>query len=187
MSLEAEKRRVEEDLEAERALALDKDDLLDRSKKREVELAEEVTALQADLDNLDSQLDRALKIQKTSEEKYETLREAFDRAAEHLVRLENEQHNWAIKEGELVGVIEVTGEDVERLRSENRELKKLSEELRNLASQLEADLQRVKERTEVSTVELEARLGLELKNRLVSFLFVIPCLMLPGIQRLPPD
>jgi myosin protein heavy chain len=95
-------------------------------------LEEEVTALQADLDNLDSQLDRALNIQKTSEEKYEALREAFDGAAEHLVRLENEQQSWTAKEGELVGMVEVTGEELERLHGENAELKKLSEELSTL-------------------------------------------------------
>ena len=62
MRLEADKRKVEEDLEAERALALDKDALLERSKKRESELEEEIAALQTDLDTLDSQLDRALKL-----------------------------------------------------------------------------------------------------------------------------
>ena len=41
MQLEAEKRKVEEDLEAERTLALDKDALLERSKKREMDLEDE--------------------------------------------------------------------------------------------------------------------------------------------------
>jgi len=165
MSLETEKRKVEEELEAERALALDKDDLLERSKKREGELEEEVTALQADLDNLDSQLDRALKIQKTSEEKYDSLREAFDQAAEHLVRLETEQREWATKETQLAGLIDGTNEEIEHLRGENGELQKLSEELRNLASQLEEDLLRAKERMELSTIELETKLNTEFKNR----------------------
>jgi len=59
MNLEAEKRRVEDALAAERNLAIDKDSLLERSKKRELELEEEVAALHGDLDTLDSQLDRA--------------------------------------------------------------------------------------------------------------------------------
>ena len=45
MRLEAEKRRIEDALEAERNLAVDKDTLLERSKKRELELEEEVAAL----------------------------------------------------------------------------------------------------------------------------------------------
>ena len=81
MRLESEKGKVESALEAERALAVDKDALLERSKRRESELEEEITALQSDLDTLDSQLDRALKLQKESEEKHETLRQAFDQAA----------------------------------------------------------------------------------------------------------
>ena len=38
MRLEAEKRKVEDDLEAERALGVDKDTLLERSKNHELEL-----------------------------------------------------------------------------------------------------------------------------------------------------
>ena len=60
MRLEAEKRKVEEDLEAERALGIDNDSLLKRSKKRELELEDDVAALQSDLGTLDSQLDRAM-------------------------------------------------------------------------------------------------------------------------------
>ena len=65
MTLETEKRRIEDQLEGERALSLDKDALLERTKRRVSEL-EEVASLQADLETLDSQLDRA---QKESEDK----------------------------------------------------------------------------------------------------------------------
>jgi len=62
MRLEQDKRKVEDDLEAERSLGIDKDALLERSKKREGELEDDVQALQADIDTLDSHLDRALKV-----------------------------------------------------------------------------------------------------------------------------
>ena len=84
MISEAEKWKVEESLEAERVLSIDKDSLLDRSRKRELE--DDVAALQADLDTLGSQLDRAMANHKATEEKYETLRVAFEEATEHLVR-----------------------------------------------------------------------------------------------------
>jgi myosin protein heavy chain len=166
MSLETEMRKIEEDLKAERALALDKDDLLARSKKREAELEDEVSALQADLDNLDSQLDRALNIQKASEEKYDNLRAAFDEAAGHLVRLEGEEREWTLKVAELSGQLDLTSKEIEDLRKERDDLQKLSEELKTLASQLEEDLLRAKERTEIATSELEGKLKLELRNRL---------------------
>jgi myosin heavy chain 9/10/11/14 len=165
MSLEIEKRKVEEDLKAERALALDKDALLERSKNRESELEDEMVALQADLDSLDSQLDRALRIQKASEEKYDSLREAFDEAAGHLVRLEGEQREWILKETELIERLGETNKEIEDARRDRDELQRLNGELKTLASQLEEDFLRTKERVDITTTELEVKLGVELRNR----------------------
>ncbi|KZT64665.1 nonmuscle myosin heavy chain b [Daedalea quercina L-15889] len=165
MRLEAEKRKVEDDLGAERALAIDKDALLDRSKKREAELEEEVTALQADLDTLDSQLDRALKLQKESEEKHETLRQAFDQAAEHLVRLESEQQEWESREVELNEQLDLAQEDIDAVKAERDNLEKLGEELKNLVAQREEDLARTKERMESTLSDLGTKLTAESRNR----------------------
>lgn len=165
MRLEAEKSKVEDELEAERALGLDKDSLLERSKKREAELEEEVTALQADLDTLDSQLDRALKLQKESEEKHETLRQAFDQAAEHLVRLESEQQDWEAREVELGETLDFAQEEIEVLKTEREELQKLADELKNLVAQREEDLARAKERMESTLSDLDGKLTSEVRNR----------------------
>ncbi|KAJ7232083.1 P-loop containing nucleoside triphosphate hydrolase protein [Mycena rebaudengoi] len=164
MSLEAEKRKVEEELEAERDLALDKDAQLERSKKRESELEDEVGALQADLDLLDSQLDRVLKIQKESEEKHENLRQMFDQAAEHLVRLETEQKEWVDREAELNKQLADAQEESESMRTNLDELQKVSEELKNLALQREEDLARAREQTDVIVKELEGKLEFEVRN-----------------------
>ena len=167
MALEAEKRKVEDELEGERALGLDKDALLERSKRREVELEEEVAALQADLDTLDSQLDRALKIQKESEEKNEALRLAFDQAADHLVRLESQQQEWARRETELTELIAAAQQEMEALHGDKAELQKVSEDLTSLVSQHEQDLLRTKERMDVVVVDLETKLNNELRHRSV--------------------
>ncbi|KAJ7621122.1 P-loop containing nucleoside triphosphate hydrolase protein [Roridomyces roridus] len=164
MSLEAEKRRVEEELEAERGLALDKDALLDRSKKREGELEDEVASLQSDLDTLDSQLDRMLKIQKESEEKHDNLRQMFDQAAEHLVRLEAEQKDWTTREADLNAELAAAQQEADVTRADLEELRKVGEELKNLALQREEDLARAKERTDVAVKELETKLETELRN-----------------------
>ena len=97
MRSEAEKWKVEESLEAERVLSIDKDSLLDRSRKRELE--DDVAALQADLDTLGSQLDRAMANHKATEEKSETIRVAFEEAAEHLVRFKAEQKERKLEHG----------------------------------------------------------------------------------------
>ncbi|KAH7919841.1 nonmuscle myosin heavy chain b [Leucogyrophana mollusca] len=165
MALEAEKRRVEEDLEAERALALDKDALLERSKHREAELEEEIVALHADLDVLDSQLDRALKLQKEGDEKHETLRVAFDQAAEHLVRLESEQQEWRSKETALSELLASVQDEMTQLQDQRDELQKLNEEFASVVSQREEDLARVKERSELSVNDLQLKFDAELRNR----------------------
>lgn len=171
MRLEAEKRKAEDALTAERNLAVDKDALLERSKRRELELEEEVTALQGDLDTLDSQLDRALKIQKESEDKHESLRQAFDQAAEHLVHLEGEQQGWASREEELLKRLASTDQDQEDLRRERGDLEKEAAELRRQLAQREEDLSRVKERMEVAISELDVKLSSEAQAQCVlSFL-----------------
>jgi myosin protein heavy chain len=165
MGLLNDKRKVEEDLAAERALNLDKDAQLERSKRRESELEEDVLALQADLDTLDSQLDRALQLQKQSEEQHETLKQAFDQAAEHLVRLEREQKEWQSRGGELNEELAKAQTLVSSLERDRIELEKLSEDLTDLVRQREDDLARLKDRSEGAVKELEGKLASESQSR----------------------
>ncbi|KAJ7430172.1 P-loop containing nucleoside triphosphate hydrolase protein [Mycena galericulata] len=125
MTLEAEKRKVEEELEAERGLALDKDALLERSKKREGELEDEIAALQADLDELESQRDSLMQLQKKTKEKHENLRQMFDQAADHLVRLETEQKEWAAREAELNAQLAEAEQGADAMRADLDELRKV--------------------------------------------------------------
>lgn len=168
MTLEAEKQTVIKELEAERVLVLDKDQLLKRSKDREVELEEEIVALHADLDVLDSQLDRALQLQKEGDEKYEKLRQAFNQAAEHLVRLESEQNEWRIKEAEFVVLHSAMERNVLQMQKERDELQRSNEDLTTSVSQREEDLTRLKDRAEASTNELQAKVQAELQTMWVS-------------------
>lgn len=168
MRLESEKRKIEEDLEAERSLGVDKDALLERSKKREAELEEEVAALQGDLDTLDSQLDRALKIHAESEEKHEALKAAFDHAAEALVLMETKQEEYKAKEAELSEQFGLAQDEADALREERDDLEKATEELKNLVLQREEDLARAKERMEASIADLDKKLRAELTSRYVS-------------------
>jgi myosin heavy chain 9/10/11/14 len=165
MTLEADKRRVEDELQAERNLGVDKDALLERSKRREAELEEEISAMQTDLEVLDSQLEKALERSKASEEKRESMREAFEQAAEHLVRLEMEQKEWEARENELLDQIAEADKEIELLRSGSSELQKVGEELKNLALQREEDVARTKERADVMLQEMEGKLRSETQSR----------------------
>jgi len=165
MSLEAQKRKIEEELEAERALNLDKDALLERSTKREAELEEEIAALQADLDLLDSQLDRAMRLQKEGEEKCESMRQAFDEAAEHLVRLETEQKQSTLREAELMEQLREANEEADASQKDLEELRRIGQELESLVLQRDEDLARSKERADNMIKELEGKLDVEARNR----------------------
>ncbi|KAF5366211.1 hypothetical protein D9758_005722 [Tetrapyrgos nigripes] len=165
MSLEAEKRKVEDELEAERALALDKDTLLERSKKHEAELEEEVADLQMDVDELQSQLDRAMIMHKESEKRHAELRQQFDEAADYMVRLETEKRQWTLREDEAVAELTASTEELEELRKQMNALHTVSEELRNLAEKREQDAAKIKERTDVTVKELEGKLEVETRNR----------------------
>jgi len=169
MSLEAEKRKVEDNLEAERALAFEKDALLERSKKQEAELEDEIAALQADIATLDSQLSRAMRLQKESEDKYERLRENFDEAAEHLVRLEGGEQSWVTRELELNEELKKAHDEIEALQGDLEQIHEVSEELRSLALQREEDLVRTKERMDSAVKDLRGKLDVEVRNRLVPF------------------
>ncbi|KAF9234323.1 nonmuscle myosin heavy chain b [Melanogaster broomeanus] len=164
MALEAEKQKIVEEFEAERALALDKDSLLERSKQREIDLEEEIKALQGDLDVLDSQLDRSLLRQKETDEKHENLRQAFDQAAEHLVRLESQQNDWKKQEAEFADLLSTMESSMAQLRDERDEVQKLNEDFTTLISQRDEDLARLKERSETSTSELQSKLAAELRT-----------------------
>jgi len=165
--LEEEKRKVEADLLAERNIAMDKDTLLERSKKREAELEEDVQALQADIDTLDSQLDRAMTAHKASEEKYEALRAAFDEAAEHLARFEQDAEIWRTREAELAGDLTRAESDIQTISAAKEELEKTAEELQHVLSERNEDIARIKERMDIAVADLEAKLAAEVAARYV--------------------
>ncbi|KAI0039953.1 hypothetical protein FA95DRAFT_1652369 [Auriscalpium vulgare] len=165
MRLESEKRRVEDALEAERSLALDKDMLLKRSKDRERDLEEEVGLLKLDIDTLESQLNRALRMQHESEESHKALRAAFGQAAEHLVNLESEQQERASRETELSTQLGKAEQEIETLQREQDELVKEKFDLNELTKQHREDLDRAKERLDAAIRDREEKLSVESRNR----------------------
>ncbi|TFL04001.1 P-loop containing nucleoside triphosphate hydrolase protein [Pterulicium gracile] len=160
--LEVEKRRIEDELAGERALSAEKDELVGRSKLVEQELREEIDDLHKDIDELDSQLDRVMKLQKEREGKFAETQQAFNLAAEHVVNLEGEHKE---REAELQDQLFAVQEDLQRSMTDRDELQRLSEEFKNLVVQREEDLTRMKERTESTVQDLEVKLTEEQRNR----------------------
>ncbi|PWN52978.1 hypothetical protein IE53DRAFT_373275 [Violaceomyces palustris] len=115
----------------------DKDQLLARSKERESALEDDLAAMQADIDLLDGQLERALAAQKLAEQGHNELKAAFDTAAEHLLRLENEQKIWKERELTLTRDVGKHSQDKEEI------IRKLAEKEQDieLEARLEAELE----------------------------------------------
>ncbi|KIY70319.1 nonmuscle myosin heavy chain b [Cylindrobasidium torrendii FP15055 ss-10] len=162
MTLESEKRKIVDELEAERALGLDKDELLDRSKKRESELEAELADLQADAELLDSQLARAMDMQKKSEENHVRLRKEL--ADEYLAKLESEQAQWVAREDELNVQISSAQDELDALRISIETLEKSREDLKALREQ---DLARAQDRNDAIVKELQGKLDAEAKAKVI--------------------
>jgi myosin protein heavy chain len=167
MQLEQEKRKVEEQLEAERAFALEKDALLERSKKQEADLEEEIVAMQADLEAVDGQLERALAGHKAMEENFRVAKMNFEEASRHLQRLEGAEGEWKIKEVELCEALRKATMQLEDLAHAKDDLGKTEEDLRRSLKEKEEDISRVRERLESTVGDLEAKLTQAVKARYV--------------------
>ena len=165
MQLEQEKRKIEDELTSERDLALDNERMLERSKKREEELTQEVAALQSDLDTLESQLDRAMTTQRSGEEKYRALKEAFDEAAIHLSRLESAERTWIEKENALFGEKTERESSFETTRAKCEQLEKDINDAKLALEERAEDTARIKKRADANISELEAKLALEVKSK----------------------
>ena len=164
-SLEAEKKRVEDALESERALLLDKDQHLARSKEREAALEEDLAAMQADIDLLESQLERALGAQQVAEQSHKELKTAFDAAGEHLLRFEADQKAWAQREAELSTHVDQHSTELEKLRSEQAALASERDALQRKIAEREEDLERTHVRMSTAVTDLEKRLANEAAAR----------------------
>lgn len=165
MELEAEKRKVEEQLEAERALGLEKDRLLERSKKQESDLTDDVIALQLDLETVDGQLDRAMQLQKETEEKYRTTQLKYEEAAAHRRNLESAEASWREREQELLNSIQQNEAEMATLLGTRDELGKTRDDLEQRLCEKEEDIVRVRERMEQLVADLEDKLAVETSAR----------------------
>ena len=167
MGLEAEKKKIEDALEAERSIALDKDALLERVKRHESELEESLKAAHEDYDALESKLQDMLRLKQRSEENHKVLKSAFDEAAEHLVRLEAEQASRKLREEELTKQLATNDQEIEALHVDLDNLHQENEALQVSAAQ---DVTRMRERTEKAAKEFEEKLSAERLDKSVLIL-----------------
>ena len=165
VDLELERKRVQDALDSERALNIDKDTMLARSKERESELEGEIAAMQSDLDTLDSQLERALSAVQAGEIRYNELKSAYDQAAQRVAKLEAESQMYKAKEHTASESLEAVNAEVESLRTSKSSLTSKLADLERGLKEKEEDSKRAQRRLETAQSDLQGKLSILLKDK----------------------
>lgn len=139
--------RVQQTLESERSLALDKDEIFKRLQKRETELTEKLASAVVDQEDLEDQLDGLVDAKKKTEEELEQRRTQLEQAGQIIIKLEADKNNLLDRVDEL----DESLKDIERSRSEKNERhESLLQDRKMLESQLHLQQRKV--------TDLEAKL-----------------------------
>lgn len=157
----AEKNKVELDLSSERQLGRDRDDMLERSKRREGELLEKIQELEADLDVLGSDRETAILDAAKAKEKLTQVQLDFEALVEQATMLEKQSSDWRKREADLLRDTKDRSSAQSKLEMDKANLDRQVEALKREIVQKEEAARRTKERTELNVLELEKRLQLE--------------------------
>lgn len=130
---EAETQRVQQTLESERALALDKEEIFRRLQDREAELTEKLQGALEDQDGLEKEVDELMAARREAEELADERRAQLEQAGLIIAKLEGEKRDLDGRIAELDGHLEEV-EKTKSMRSEQEEA--LQQEIRMLQSQL---------------------------------------------------
>ncbi len=116
--------RIQQTLESERALALDKEEIFKRLQLREAELEDKLAGALDDQERLEDQLDSLLDAKKRAEEDVEKFRAQLEQAAGLIQRLEDEKSDLAGRVSDLERAID----DITQKQSERSEQEAVLEE-----------------------------------------------------------
>lgn len=129
----SEMMRIQQTLESERALALDKEEIFKRLQLREAELEEKLAGAIEDQERLEDELDELLEAKNKAERDVEAHRSSLEQAATLIAKLEEEKGRLAARSAEL----EQSLEEMTQMQSETSEKEAaLEDEIRMIQSQL---------------------------------------------------
>ena len=130
---DTEVQRIQQTLESERALALDKEEIFKRLQIRENELNEKLAEAVADQETLEDQLDEVMESKKGIEEELILRRTQLEQAGQIIARLEAEKKDLQQEVDEL----DIQLQDFEKTHAENdSRAETFDNEIRMLHSQL---------------------------------------------------
>ncbi|ETI23360.1 hypothetical protein G647_05161 [Cladophialophora carrionii CBS 160.54] len=139
---EIEAHRIQQTLDSERALALDKEEIFKRLQYRESELSEKLAEALTEQEALEDQLDEAIDSKRKTEEELTTRREQVLQAGQIITRLEAEKKDLQRQ----IDKLEDELEHVEKTHTQNDDrLQTISQELRSLKSNLSVKDRKISE------------------------------------------
>ncbi|KOS21022.1 Myosin type-2 heavy chain 2 [Escovopsis weberi] len=125
--------RIQQTLESERALALDKEEIFKRLQAREAELEEKLAGAIEDQERIDDQLDDLMEAKNRAESDVERFRAQLEQAATLIAKLEEEKGKLSNRAADLENAIE----DLAKKQAERTEKEATMEgEIKMLQSQL---------------------------------------------------
>ncbi|KAK5991073.1 Myosin type-2 heavy chain 1 [Cladobotryum mycophilum] len=154
----AEIARIQQTLESERALALDKEEIFKRLQARETELEEKLAGAIEDQERLDDQLDELMEAKNRAEQDVEKFRAQLEQAATLIAKLEEEKSRLGIKSTELDAAID----ELNKKQAEGAEKEAVMEgEIKMLQSQLSLKDRKAKD-LETKLLQLDQDLEVKL-------------------------
>ncbi|KAK5953874.1 class II myosin [Knufia fluminis] len=121
--------QIQQTLEAERALALDKEEIFKRLQLRENELSEKLAEAIVEQEQLEDQLDAAIDGKQQGEEELVTRRDQVIQAGQIITRLESDKKD-------LQKQVEDLNDELEHAERDTSKVDGLDQEIRSLRSQL---------------------------------------------------
>ncbi|TQV93311.1 myosin type II heavy chain [Cordyceps javanica] len=159
--------RVQQTLESERALALDKEEIFKRLQQREAELEEKLSGALEDQERLEEELDEIMEAKVRAEQDLERHRTQLAQAAGLIAKLEDEKKTLSTKSAELEQSLnDISQKQSERSEQEEaleREIKMLQSQLSlkdRKAQDLESKLLKVDQEVQVKLHETQKELDL---------------------------
>lgn len=132
-NIHAEMMRIQQTLESERALALDKEEIFKRLQDRETELEDKLSGAIDDQERLEDQLDELMEAKNRAERDVEQCRSQLDQAVALIAKLEGEKSELT----KQVAKLEIDINEVSQKQSERSEQEAaLEDEIKMLQSQL---------------------------------------------------
>ncbi|KAK6360451.1 hypothetical protein TWF730_006593 [Orbilia blumenaviensis] len=139
---ETELSRVQQTLEAERALALDKDEIFQRLQQREADLSEKLKGALEDQEQLEDQLDELIAAKKKVSDQLDIRRKELEQAVTLIASLEEEKRSLVAKLEENEAKLKNATDQLDNVSSNES---KLSKEIHLLKSHLSLKERKVQE------------------------------------------